>query len=169
VAWAFVPMLLAQRGADLRLIGAVAGIYPVTWAVLQLFAGSISDVIGRRALVVTGMLVQASALTLVLLGTTAAMWLAAAVLLGAGTAMVYPTLLATAADLAPPSQRPRSLAVYRFWRDSGIVAGALVGGVLISAEGFGAALSGAALATGISGLLALGIRDPIMSTRRGEA
>jgi MFS family permease len=168
VAWAFVPLLLAQRGADLRLIGAVAGIYPVTWAVMQLFAGSMSDLLGRRALITTGMFVQASALMLVLVGTTPAMWLASAVVLGAGTAMVYPTLLAAAADLAPPRQRPRSLAVYRFWRDGGIVAGALVGGVLISAEGLGAALVGAAIATGISGLLALGIRDSVMS-KRGEA
>jgi MFS family permease len=166
VAWAFVPILLAQRGADLRLIGVVAGIYPVTWAVLQLFAGSISDVIGRRALVTTGMFVQAIALTLLLLGTTPAMWVGGAVLLGAGTSMVYPTLLAAAADLAPPRQRPRSLAVYRFWRDSGIVAGALLGGVLISAEGLGAAFIAAAMATGISGVLALGIRDPVTSKTR---
>jgi MFS family permease len=169
VAWAFVPMLLAQRGADLRLIGVVAGIYPVTWAVLQLFAGSMSDLIGRRALIAAGMFVQATALTLVLVGTTPAVWVAAAVLLGAGTAMVYPTLLAAAADLASPRQRPRSLAVYRFWRDSGIVAGALLGGALISAEGLEAALIAAAIATGISGVLALGIRDPVMSKTTGEA
>lgn len=169
VAWAFVPMLLAQRGADLRLIGAVAGIYPVTWAVLQLFAGSMSDLIGRRALVAGGMFVQASALALVLLGTTPAEWLAAAALLGAGTAMVYPTLLAAAADLAPPVKRPRSLAIYRFWRDGGIVAGALFGGVLIASEGLEAALIAAAIVTGISGGLALAIRDPVTSTRRGEA
>lgn len=169
VAWAFVPMLLAQRGADLRLIGVVAGIYPVTWAVLQLFAGSMSDLVGRRALVATGMFVQAIALTLILLGTTPAVWVAAAVLLGTGTAMVYPTLLAAAADLAPPHQRPRSLAIYRFWRDGGIVAGALLGGVLISADGLRAALIAAAVVTGISGLLALGIRDQVMSKTRGEA
>lgn len=169
VAWAFVPILLAQRGADLRLIGVVAGIYPMTWAVLQLFVGSMSDFIGRRALVTAGMFVQAIGLTLLLLGTTPAMWVGAAVLLGAGTAMVYPTLLAAAADLAPPRQRPRSLAVYRFWRDSGIVAGALLGGVFISAEGLGAALIAAAIATGISGVLALGIRDPVISKTRGEA
>lgn len=159
VVWAFVPLLLAQRGADLQLIGAVAGIYPVTWAVLQLAAGSLSDLIGRRMLVAAGMFVQAMAMVLLLVATAPVLWLAAAVALGAGTAMVYPTLLAAAADLASPQHRPRSLAIYRFWRDSGIVVGALAGGLSVALNGLGAPLVLAASATALSGVFAFGIRD----------
>ncbi len=159
IVWAFVPLLLAQRGADLQVIGVVAGIYPVTWAVLQLAAGSLSDLIGRRMLIAGGMFVQATAMVLLLVATTPVLWVVAAVALGAGTAMVYPTLLAAAADLAAPRHRPRSLAVYRFWRDSGIVVGALSGGLTVVLNGLGAPLALAATATAVSGLLAFGIRD----------
>ncbi len=159
VIWAFVPLLLAQRGADLQLIGAVAGIYPATWAVLQLAAGWLSDLFGRRMLVAAGMFVQSAAIVLLIVATEPALWFVAAVALGAGTAMVYPTLLAAAADLAAPQHRPRSLAVYRFWRDSGIVVGALSGGLMVALDGLGASLALAASATALSGVFALGIRD----------
>jgi MFS family permease len=96
---------------------------------------------------------------LLLVATTPVLWVVAAVALGAGTAMVYPTLLAAAADLAAPRHRPRSLAVYRFWRDSGIVVGALSGGLTVVLNGLGAPLALAATATAVSGLLAFGIRD----------
>lgn len=158
VAWALVPLFLAARGADLPLVGLVTGLYPVTWSVGQLAVGPLTDRFGRRAFVVAGMLVQAVAMLGLLAAARADVWVLAAVGWGAGTAMVYPTLLAAAADLAPAEERPRALGVYRFFRDSGLVAGALGGGLIATASGLDAAIAAGAAVTAASGALALGLR-----------
>jgi MFS family permease len=130
LAWGLAPLYLAARGASVRQIAVVAGAYPVVWGAGQLVTGWLSDYTGRKPLIATGMLVQAGALGLLVAGnggfTTA---LAAAVLLGAGTAMVYPTLIAAVSDASQPRDRARSVGVYRFWRDFGFVVGALIAGV----------------------------------------
>ncbi len=162
LAWALVPLFLAERGADLISIGAVTALYPTTWSVAQLASGPISDRVGRRPLVVSGMLLQSGAMLGIVAGTSVPIWLAGALAWGLGTAMVYPTLLAAAADLAAPSERPRALGTYRFWRDAGLVVGALGGGAVAAQAGVeGALLAGAAL-TAASGLAALAIsRSPL--------
>jgi MFS family permease len=123
------------------------------WGVGQLFTGALSDRIGRKWLIAAGLWVQAAALGLVALGTTFGAWAAAAVLLGAGTAMVYPTLLAVIGDVAHPAWRARSVGVYRLWRDGGFAVGALLAGVLADAYGMLTAIWVVAALTGVSGVV----------------
>lgn len=130
LAWGLVPLYLSANGASVRQIAIVAAVYPVVWGAGQLVTGWLSDHIGRKPLIGSGMLVQAAALVLILLADGAfAPSVAAAALLGAGTAMVYPTLLAAVSDASPPRERARTVGVYRFWRDFGFVAGALIAGL----------------------------------------
>ena len=147
-----VPLYLAATGASLREIAIVAAAYPLVWGVGQLGTGWLSDSVGRKPLIVLGMLVQAVALGVLAVGAGAfAPSLAAALLLGVGTAMVYPTLIAAVADNSQPRDRARIVSVYRFWRDFGFVLGALIAGVLsdlISAE---AAIVAVAVLTAVSG------------------
>src|SRR5439155_5075104 len=113
-----------------REIGLVAGAYPVVWGLGQLATGWLSDHTGRKPLITAGMLVQAVALGLLVVGNgRLAPSLAAATLLGIGTAMVYPTLIAAVSDASEPRERARSVGVYRFWRDFGFVLGALIAGI----------------------------------------
>jgi MFS family permease len=130
LAWGLVPLYLAARGASIGEIGLVAGLYPAVWGAGQLGAGWLSDHVGRKPLIVLGMLLQAGGLMLLVGGEGAfAFAIAAAVLLGIGTAMVYPTLIAAVSDATQPRDRARAVGVYRFWRDFGLVVGALVAGV----------------------------------------
>ncbi len=153
LAWGLVPLFLAAGGADLGEIGIVAGIYPAVWAVGQIWTGHWSDRVGRRPLLVGGMLVQAAALA-VLSGSDGAVGVAAlaSVLLGIGTALVYPTLIAAVSDAVTPVARPAAIGVYRFWRDMGFVVGAAVVGVLADAIGFGGTIGVVAGLTALSGL-----------------
>jgi MFS family permease len=138
LAWGLAPLYLAAHGAGVREIAVVAAAYPVVWGVGQLATGWLSDVTGRKPLISAGMLVQAGALALLVAGQgNFGASLAAALLLGAGTAMVYPTLLAAVSDASEPKGRARVVGVYRFWRDTGFVLGALLAGIgadLSSAE-----------------------------------
>jgi MFS family permease len=130
LAWGLAPLYLAAHGADVRQIAIVAAVYPLVWGVGQVAAGWLSDATGRKPLISTGMLVQAGALALLVAGEGSfAPSLAAAVLLGVGTALVYPTLLAAVSDRVRPRERPQAVGVYRFWRDFGFVAGALIAGL----------------------------------------
>jgi len=153
LAWGLAPLYLAAHGASVREIAIVAAAYPVVWGGGQLLTGWLSDHTGRKPLITAGMLVQAGALGLLVAGDGAfAPSLAAALLLGAGTAMVYPTLLAAVSDASQPRDRARVVGVYRFWRDFGFVLGALIAGIGADATSTQTAILIVALLTGASGL-----------------
>ncbi|MFC4949246.1 MFS transporter [Pseudonocardia sp. GCM10023141] len=154
LAWGLFPVLFAAAGLSIAQIGVLAALYPAVWGLGQLGTGAWSDRIGRKPLIVAGMLLQGAALALVAVGSSFAVWAVAAVLLGAGTAMVYPTLLATIGDVAHPAWRARSVGVYRLWRDGGFAVGALVAGLLADTFGIPAAIWVVAALTAASGLLA---------------
>ncbi|XAS65797.1 MFS transporter [Pseudarthrobacter sp. So.54] len=153
LAWGLFPVLFAAAGLSIEKIGILAAIYPAVWGAGQLVTGALSDKYGRKWLIVGGMLVQAVALAMVALGTGFGLWLAAAVLLGAGTAMVYPTLLAAIGDVAHPAWRARSVGIYRLWRDGGFAVGALLAGILADAYGIPAAVAVVGALTAGSGIL----------------
>jgi MFS family permease len=153
LAWGLAPLYLAAHGASLREVAVVAAVYPVVWGAGQLVAGWLSDRTGRKPLITAGMLVQAAALGLLVAGNGAfAPSLAAAVLLGVGTAMVYPTLIAAVSDASQPRDRARTVGVYRFWRDFGFVLGALIAGFGADATSPRAAIAIVAALTAASGL-----------------
>ncbi|HEX2088044.1 MAG TPA: MFS transporter [Solirubrobacteraceae bacterium] len=153
LAWGLVPLFLAAHGASVGAIGLVAGVYPAVWGVGQVWTGHWSDRVGRKPPIVGGMLLQAAALGLLAAseGAVPVAALAAAVL-GAGTALVYPTLIAAISDTVAPVARAPVVGVYRFWRDCGYVAGGLTAGVAADAVGFGGAIAIVAALTAASGL-----------------
>ncbi|ANU23335.1 MFS transporter [Planococcus donghaensis] len=130
MAWGLFPIFFASVGLTLSQIGLLVAIYPASWGFFQLFTGFLSDKIGRKKLIVSGMWLQALSLWMILLVNEYNTWIVAAILLGIGTAMVYPTLQASISDIAEPSWRASSMGVYRFWRDSGYAFGALFAGIL---------------------------------------
>jgi MFS family permease len=153
LAWGLAPLFLAAHGASVRQIAIVAATYPVVWGAGQLLTGWLSDHIGRKPLITLGLLVQAGALGLLVTGGGAfTPSLLAAVLLGAGTAMVYPTLIAAVSDATQPRDRARVVGVYRFWRDFGFVLGALIAGIGADAASPDAAITIVAALTAASGL-----------------
>jgi MFS family permease len=153
LAWGLAPLYLAAHDASLREIAVVAAAYPVVWGAGQLLTGWLSDHAGRKPLITAGMLVQAGALGLLVAGDGAfEPSLAAALLLGAGTAMVYPTLIAAVSDASQPRDRARVVGVYRFWRDFGFVLGALIAGIGSEATSTRTAILIVAVLTGASGL-----------------
>jgi MFS family permease len=159
LAWGLAPLYLAVHGSSVRQIAAVAAAYPVVWGAGQLVTGWLSDLTGRKPLITAGMLVQAAGLALLVVGRgDFAVSLAAAVLLGGGTAMVYPTLIAAVSDAGRPRDRARLLGVYRFWRDFGFVIGALIAGFAADATSPRAAIVVVAALTAGSGLVVAGTR-----------
>jgi MFS family permease len=156
LAWGLVPLFLAAHGADVEAIGLVAALYPAVWSAAQIPTGHWSDRLGRKPLIVAGMLVQAAALALLAVGDgTLASAATAAVLLGAGTALVYPTLIAAISDAVSPVERAPMVGVYRFWRDTGYVFGGLLAGTVADALGYGGAIACVAALTAASGLWVL--------------
>jgi MFS family permease len=154
LAWGLVPLYLAAHGTGIRQIAVVAAAYPIVWGAGQLATGWLSDHIGRKPLITGGMLVQAGALGLLVAGDGSfAPSLVATVLLGAGTAMVYPTLIAAVSDASQPRDRARLVGVYRFWRDFGFVLGALIVGIGADAASPQAAIVIVAVLTGASGVV----------------
>jgi MFS family permease len=151
LAWGLFPLLFVSHGLAVSQVGVLAALYPAVWGVGQLITGALSDRIGRKWLIATGLWVQAAALGLVALGTTFGTWALSAVLLGAGTAMVYPTLLAVIGDVAHPAWRARAVGVYRLWRDAGFPVGALLAGLVADAYGILAAVWVVAALTAASG------------------
>jgi MFS family permease len=153
VAWGLFPILFASHDLTLTQIGLLGALYPAFWGIAQLGTGALSDSIGRKWLISTGMLVQAGALALVASGTRYGPWIVAVVLLGLGTAMVYPTLLAVVGDVAHPMWRGRAVGVYRLWRDAGFAAGALLAGLIADLWGLTTAVWVVAALTAGSGLV----------------
>jgi MFS family permease len=154
LAWGLAPLYLAAHGASVTEIAVVAAAYPVVWGGGQLLTGWASDHIGRKPLIVAGMLLQAFALGVLLVGNGGfEPSLVAAVLLGAGTAMVYPTLIAAVSDVVQPRDRARVVGVYRFWRDFGFVVGALIAGFAADAASPRTAIAIVAVLTAASGLV----------------
>jgi MFS family permease len=154
LAWGLFPALFAGAGLGVGRIGVLAALYPAVWGLGQLATGALSDRWGRKPFIVGGMLLQAAALALVAVGDNFAVWAVAAVLLGAGTAMVYPTLLASIGDVAHPAWRASSVGIYRLWRDGGFAVGALLAGVLADLYGIRTAVWVVAALTAMSGALA---------------
>ncbi len=154
MAWGLFPLAFAAAGLDLKQIAVLAALYPAVWGLGQLFTGALSDRLGRKGLIVGGMWVQAAGIALTAIATDFAPFAAGAVLLGLGTAMVYPTLLAALGDVAHPSWRASAVGVYRLWRDLGYALGAILAGLLADAFGLPAAIAAVAALTFASGLLA---------------
>jgi MFS family permease len=153
MAWGLLPLVWATSGMTLLQIGILAAAYPATWGLLQVGTGALSDRSGRKGLIVAGMLLQAAAIAAFAAVDSFVPWLVAAVALGLGTAMVYPTLLAVVADVAEPRQRGAITGVYRFWRDLGFAIGAVLVGVLVDRADARAAILAVAALTALSGLV----------------
>lgn len=153
LAWGLVPLFLASHGASAAQVGLVAGLYPGVWGIAQIAAGHYSDRVGRKPLIVSGMLLQAAALGLLATSDGAlGLAAAAAVVLGLGTALVYPTLIAAISDAVSPVARAPTVGIYRFWRDMGYVAGGLLAGLTADALGYSGAIAVVAALTAASGL-----------------
>lgn len=155
MAWGLFPIFFAQQGLGLGQIALLAGIYPLFWGLFQLWTGHWSDQTGRKPLIVGGMWLQALGLMLIVGWPVYLSFLAGSVLLGLGTALVYPTLLAAIGDVAHPSWRASAVGIYRLWRDSGYAIGALVSGLVADAFGLAAAIWLVAGLTALSGLSVL--------------
>jgi MFS family permease len=153
LAWGLFPLYFAASGLSVARIGVLAALYPAVWGTGQLVTGGMSDRVGRKWLIAGGMLTQALAIALIAATTGFWIWAAGAVVLGAGTAMVYPTLLAAIGDVAHPSWRARSVGVYRLWRDGGFAVGALLAGVVADAVSLAAAIYTVAAITALSGVV----------------
>jgi MFS family permease len=162
LSWAVVPLYLAASGASVGEVGLVAGIYPAVWGLGQIAAGRWSDQIGRKPLIVAGMLIQASGLALLAVsGGSVLLAAISAVVLGIGTAAVYPTLIAAISDSVSPVARAASVGVYRFWRDMGYVVGGLLAGLSADAVGYPGSVAIVAAVTAASGLwVAFDLREP---------
>jgi MFS family permease len=153
LAWGLFPLFFARAGLSVGRIGVLAAIYPAVWGLGQLITGALSDRLGRKWLIAGGMWTQAAALGLIAATTGFTPWALGAVLLGAGTAMVYPTLLATIGDVAHPTWRASSVGVYRLWRDGGFAVGALLAGIVADLLGLAAAIWTVAALTAASGVV----------------
>jgi MFS family permease len=154
MAWGLFPLVFAAAGMSLAQVGLLTAIYPAIWSIGQLATGGLSDCIGRKQLIFWGMWVQAAGIGVIAMAQGFEGFLAGVLLLGIGTAMVYPTLLAAIGDVAHPSWRASSVGVYRLWRDLGYAIGALLAGITADAFGLAAALWVIAALTFASGLVA---------------
>lgn len=154
LAWGVFPLFFVSQGLSLERVGVLAAMYPLVWGGLQMGTGWLSDFVGRSPLIVAGMLLQAIAVSLVGLVHSFGAWMTAVSLLGAGTAMVYPVLLAAVGDAVHPSARATVLGVYRFWRDVGAMTGALAAGVIADVMGFQTSIQAVAALTAASGVVA---------------
>jgi MFS family permease len=163
MSWGLFPLFFAAFGLSVGRIGVLKAVYPIVWGALQTITGPLSDRWGRKGLIVAGMWVQAMGLFLTAATRHFGWWLAASVLLGLGTAMVYPALIASVSDASHPSWRARSLSVYRFWRDMGYAIGALAAGIVADLFGASWAIGSVGVATALSGAVVAGV----MRERRG--
>ncbi len=166
LVWGLIPIYLTNAGLPLAQVAVITAIYPGVWGVSQIVTGSLSDRWGRKWMIAAGMWVQALGIGLFVLGHGFLPWLAGAVLLGMGTALVYPTLLATIGDVAHPDWRATAVGVYRLWRDGGDAAGALASGIRADAWGMPAAIAAVAALTFVSGALVAAVMYETLPARR---
>ena len=153
MSWGVFPLFFATFGLGVERIGILKAAYPAVWGTLQLITGPLSDRWGRKGLITVGMWVQAAGIFVIVANLSFGWWLLGSVLLGLGTAMVYPTLIAAVSDASHPSWRARSLSVYRFWRDLGYAVGALSAGVIADALGLSWAIGTTGALTFLSGVV----------------
>jgi MFS family permease len=160
MSWGVFPLLFASFGLGVERIGILKAVYPAVWGTLQVATGPLSDLWGRKGLIVSGMWVQAGGLFVTVLGRSFGWWMLGSILLGLGTAMVYPSLIAAVSDASHPSWRARSLSVYRFWRDLGYAVGALSAGIVADAFGLSWAIGSVGVLSFLSGaIVALSMRE----------
>lgn len=154
IVWGLLPILLLQRNYTLQQIGLVVGMYPVVWGIGQLFTGKLGDIYCKKQLITSGMMLQAVALFVVTIASSVWINVLAMIILGLGTALVYPNFLTVIAENTHPYQRAQSMSIFRFWRDSGYVVGAVLSGIVSDRFGIQAAFIAVALITAGAGLLA---------------
>jgi MFS family permease len=164
MSWGILPLFFTSYGLSIERIGILKAVYPGVWGIMQTVTGPLSDRWGRKGLIATGMWVQAVGLFVTALTHQFLWWLLASILLGFGTAMVYPTLIAAVSDASHPSWRARSLSVYRFWRDLGYAIGALCAGVIADVFGMQWAIAGIGGVTFASGAVVA-----LLMNSKGEA
>lgn len=169
MVWGLVPLLLAGADLPVEQVAIIAAAYPAVWGMGQLFTGALSDRRGRKWLIVAGMWLQAAGIGLFVVGQGMAMWLTAAVLLGLGTAMVYPTLLAAVSDVAHPAWRGSAVGVYRLWRDMGFAVGGILAGLLADAFNIPVAIGAIGGLTLLSGLVVAMVMYETLPVRRPVA
>lgn len=165
MAWGLFPLVFVAAGMDLAQVGLLAAIYPATWGFAQLLTGALSDRVGRKPLIVSGMWIQAAGISVITVVHEFMGFVGGAVLLGLGTAMVYPALLAAIGDVAHPSWRASAVGIYRLWRDLGYAIGALLAGLTADAFGLSAAMwlvAGLTFASGV--LAAVRLRETLAAT-----
>jgi MFS family permease len=153
MAWGLFPLFFAAAGLSIGQIGVLAAVYPGVWGLGQLATGWASDRLGRKWMVASGMWLQAAGILLTAAARSFVPWILGAILMGLGTALVYPTLLAAVADAAHPSWRASAVGVYRLWRDLGYAVGAVVAGVIADSFGFAPAIVTVGVLTAISGFV----------------
>jgi MFS family permease len=166
LAWGLLPLYFALTGLSIGEVSLLAAIYPAVWGVVQLGTGALSDRVGRKRLIASGMMVQAAGIFLILLTRGFWPWASGAALLGLGTAMVYPTLLAAIGDVAHPNWRASAVGVYRLWRDGGYAVGALLAGVLADAFGLRWAIGAVGALTLLSGTVVAVVMYETLPARR---
>ena len=166
MAWGLFPLYFAAQGLSLAQFSFLAALYPAVWGATQLVTGGLSDRLGRKWMIASGMLVQAIGIFMIVESSGLTLWSVSAVLLGLGTAMVYPTLLAAVSDVAHPTWRASAVGVYRLWRDGGYAIGALLAGSLADLFGFRWAIRAVGALTFLSGLV---VATVMYETRRVKA
>ena len=147
ISWGLFPLFFASQGVDVGTINFIKAFYPGVWGVLQLLSGPLSDRLGRKWFIVSGQLIQAAGIWFTVFSKTVPNWIAGSALIGLGTALVYPTLLAAVSDVASPVWRGEALGTYRFWRDIGYAVGAVFGGVVADLFSIPVAISTVGLLT----------------------
>lgn len=167
MVWGLLPVFLARAGLPLERIGLIAAVYPAVWGLAQMITGALSDHLGRKGMIVAGMWVQALGIGLFVIARGFWPWLWSAVLLGLGTALVYPTLLAAVSDVAHPEWRASSVGVYRLWRDGGYAVGALTAGILADALGIPFAIGVIGGLTFLSGMVVAIVMYETLPVARG--
>jgi MFS family permease len=166
MAWGLFPLFFTAAGLPINQIAILSALYPAVWGLGQLGTGALSDQIGRKPLITGGMALQALGIFLIMATSGFLPWAGGAVLLGLGTAMVYPTLLAAIGDVAHPEWRASSVGVYRLWRDGGYAIGALLAGIVADLLGLSWAIGAVGVLTLLSSVVVATVMTETLAARR---